>query len=207
MTDIQNTVREIKQSFRLLMNGVTAQSMRDKGIDYHINWGASLPHLQEMAQEYKQDKALAMELWKADIRECKILATMLMPADDFDMDMAMLWIKQTNTQEIAEIATMYLYQHLPYAESMALILIAGENIMAQLHGFTILSRLFSKGKLPEDTRYVSKFLDQVVAALQSNNISLKHSAWNAMSHFANNNASCHIAAENALKCLKMDDWL
>lgn len=40
--NIQTTkdiVKEIKQSFRLLMNGVTAQSMRDKGMDYHINWG------------------------------------------------------------------------------------------------------------------------------------------------------------------------
>lgn len=54
--NIQTTkdiVKEIKQSFRLLMNGVTAQSMRDKGMDYHINWGASLPHLREMAAEYR----------------------------------------------------------------------------------------------------------------------------------------------------------
>ena len=48
-------LKEIKQSFLLLMNGVTSQSMREKGVDYHINWGASLGHLQEMAQEYGKD--------------------------------------------------------------------------------------------------------------------------------------------------------
>lgn len=207
MADIQDTVREIKQSFRLLMNGVTAQSMRDKGLDYHINWGASLPHLKEMAQEYPQDKSLAIELWKADIRECKILATMLMPKDDFSMDLAMLWIEQTRTQEIAEIATMFLYQYMPYAGSMALMLIAKEESMMQLHGFTILSRLFAKGELPEDTRDINEFLDQAMVALQSENISIKHSAWNAVSHFANCDDLCLAAAKNALKSIKMDEWL
>ena len=36
---VEATVRTIKQSFRLLMNGVTAQSMRDKGVQYKLNWG------------------------------------------------------------------------------------------------------------------------------------------------------------------------
>ena len=74
-------VKEIKRSFRLLMNGVTAQSMRDKGVGYKINWGASFLHLKEMAAEYGKDYDLAIELWKEDIRECKILATLIMPAE------------------------------------------------------------------------------------------------------------------------------
>ena len=44
-------IKEIKQSFRLMMNGVTAQSMRDKGSDYHVNWGAPLPTLRATAKE------------------------------------------------------------------------------------------------------------------------------------------------------------
>ena len=72
-------LKAIKQSFRLMMNGVAARSMRDKGLDYKINWGVSLPDLQTMAREYEQDYELAIELWKEDIRECKILATLLMP--------------------------------------------------------------------------------------------------------------------------------
>ena len=38
--EIQERVKEIKQSFRLLMDGNTAQSMRDKGVEYRLNWGA-----------------------------------------------------------------------------------------------------------------------------------------------------------------------
>ena len=61
---VEATVRTIKQSFRLLMNGVTAQSMRDKGVQYKLNWGASLLHLREMAEEYEKDYDLAIALWK-----------------------------------------------------------------------------------------------------------------------------------------------
>ena len=47
------TVKEIKQSFRLMMDGAVAQSMRDKGLNYHLNWGATIPRLQEKAEEIR----------------------------------------------------------------------------------------------------------------------------------------------------------
>ena len=62
--ETQHKVKEIKQSFRQLMNGVTAKSMREKGMDYHLSWGASIPDLQKMAAEYGKDYSLAIELWK-----------------------------------------------------------------------------------------------------------------------------------------------
>ena len=79
--DIKEQVKEIKQSFRQLMDGQTAQSMRDKGLEYKLNWGASIPMLREKASEIGKNYDLAIELWKADVRECKILATMVMPAE------------------------------------------------------------------------------------------------------------------------------
>ena len=45
--DINQRVKEIKQSFRLMMDGATAQSMREKGLCYHLNWGATLPRLRQ----------------------------------------------------------------------------------------------------------------------------------------------------------------
>lgn len=204
---IKEQVRDIKQSFRLLMNGVTAQSMREKGLDYHLNWGASLLHLQEMASEYTSNHQLAQELWKENIRECKILATMLMPKEGFDYDLALLWIEQTTTQEIAEIATLNLYQYQPYAMPMALMLIAQDGTMAQLHGYTILARLFVRGDMPDSEREINEFLDQNIAALQDKNISLRHSAWNAMQHFAQISELTHRAAKSALRTIEMDEWL
>ena len=40
---IHEKLKEIKQSFRLLMNGVASHSMRQKGVTYKINWGVPIP--------------------------------------------------------------------------------------------------------------------------------------------------------------------
>ena len=82
--EIDERIKEIKQSFRQMMDGAVAQSMREKGVDYKLNWGATLPRLKEMAEEIKGEPNmstddcyhLAIALWKENVRECKILATM-----------------------------------------------------------------------------------------------------------------------------------
>jgi len=201
------TAKEIRQSFRLLMNGVTSQSMREKGVDYRINWGASLLHLREMAAEYNQDKELAITLWKDNVRECKIIATLLMPHEQFDEELAMQWINQTHTQEIAEIATMNLYQHMPYAYNMAMSLIGNEEDIKQIHGYNILARVFPQNSAKITPDVTSTFLKHAVAALQSENIALKHNAWNAVTRFADINRQYHNETRKALKSIKMDDWL
>ena len=56
-------VKQIKRSFRLFMNGVTAASMRSKGLNYKINWGVQLPDLKRMAAQYGHNAELASALW------------------------------------------------------------------------------------------------------------------------------------------------
>lgn len=204
--ELHDTLKEIRQSFRLLMNGVTAQSLREKGQDYRINWGASLQHLREMAAEYPQDYDLAAELWKDDVRESKILATMLMPKDSFPVDLALLWIEQTRTQEIAELAVINLYQYQSYAAEIAMRLIASPDDMQQLHGYTLLARLFAKGETLED-RDVSEFLDQAITALQCTSLIVRHSALKAVQKFAETDDMCAQIARSALKSVKMRDWV
>lgn len=189
---MQEKLKEIKQSFRLYMNGVTAQSLRDKGVNYHLNWGVSLQHLQEMTAEIKTEghtpaelHELSILLWKENIRECKILATMLMPAEEFPADLAMLWVEQTPTQEIAELAAMNLYQHLPYAKDMALQLIAQPYEMAQLQGYCIMARLLSTKMVLNDSE-LNEFIDQAHSTFkssispQTSSIALRHSILNAI---------------------------
>ena len=196
---MKEKAKEIKQSLRLYMNGVTAQSLREKGLNYHLNWGASLQHLQEMAAETKDEgltetelKELSLLLWKENIRECKILATMLMPPEKFPADLAMLWVEQTPTQEIAEMAAMNLYRHLPYAKDMALQLIAQPYDMAQLQGYCILARLFTTDASFTDSE-INEFIDQAQSAFksalspqpsdispQTSSISLRHTILNAV---------------------------
>ena len=173
--ETQHKVKEIKQSLRQLMNGVTAKSMRDKGMDYHLSWGASIPDLQKMAAEYGKDYSLAIELWKENIRECKILATMIMPPKEMPVEIVELWMEQTPSLEVAEQAAFNLYQHLDEASVLAFQWIASDNDFEQVCGYHVLSRLFMKGMTP-DERGLNEVIDQVLTALQGTSFPVRRAA-------------------------------
>ena len=181
--ETQQQLRDIKQSFRLMMDGSVAQSMRDKGVDYHLNWGATLPRLREKAAEIGSNYDLAIALWKENIRECKILATMIMPANEVLPEVIDIWMEQTETVEVAEQAAMNLYQHLPYAPMKAYQWIASDRELCQLCGFHVLSRLFMKGQEPNE-RGINEFLDQTHVALLSPSVSVRKAALNSLNHFS-----------------------
>lgn len=190
MNDTRETIAEIKRSFRQIMNGEAARSMHDKGLEYKLNWGASLPDLRSMAAEYGKDYDLAAALWKEDIRECKILATFIMPVEKHDentddgrpcmtADLAELWMEQTETAEIVEIAAMNLYQHLPDAATLAFRWIARDGDLWQIGGYNVLSRLLGRGfGLTE--RDMLELRDQADAALQSPSAIVRRAANNCL---------------------------
>ena len=176
-------LRQIKQSFRSCMNGVTAQSMRQKGSDYKLNWGVSLLDLNRMAEEYGKDAELAVELWKENIRECKILATLIMPAEEMYSDLVELWMEQMPTVEMAELAAFNLFQYLDEAPLFAYRWIASEKELEQICGYMVLARLFMRGQSP-DERGINEFIDQALVALQGDKPSVSRAAMTAIQRFA-----------------------
>ena len=200
---IQERVKEIKQSFRLLMDGKTAQSMRDKGVEYKLNWGASIPMLKEKAEEIGKDYHLAIELWKADVRECKILATMIMPANEILPEVVDLWMEQTVSQEIAEQASFNLYQYLPYAPAKAYQWMASEKELYQLCGFHVLTRLFMNKQEPNE-RGINEFIDQALAALQGSSMIVRKAAMQCMIRFSELGLVYERMAKSALKSLNLE---
>lgn len=199
----QDKLKEIKQSFFLKMDGVASRSMREKGLDYKVNWGVSIPDLRKTADAYGKNYALAIELWKENIRECKILATMMMPPEKMLPEIVELWMEQTPSQEIAEMAAFNLYQHLEYAPVLAFQWIAGDNEMEQICGYNLLARLFMKGQEPNE-RGIQEFLDQALTALQSPSISVRHAAMNCVRRFASLGDDYAQISKSALKTLNLE---
>ena len=161
--DVNNQVKEIKQSFRQMMDGMVSKSMRDKGVTYKLNWGATIPRLKEMADGLGKNYDLAIALWKENIRECKILATMVMPAEQMLPEVADIWMEQTDTLEIAEQAAFNLYQYLPCAPEKAYTWMASDKEMVQCCGYLTLCHVLRRGELQD--RSADEFLDQASSVL------------------------------------------
>jgi 3-methyladenine DNA glycosylase AlkD len=201
--NINEHVKEIKQSFRLMMDGTIAQSMRDKGVNYHLNWGATLPRLQEKAAEIGKNYDLAIALWKENVRECKILATMIMPPNEVLPEVIDIWVEQIDAVEIAEQAAFNLFQHLPFAAEKAYQWLASPEDLTQMCGYHVLTRLFMNKKEPNE-RGINEFVDQALVALQSPNLSLRKAAMQSVLRFSELGLMYQRVAHSAVHSIGMD---
>lgn len=155
---------DIKKELRANMNGVASAAMRQTD-DYRINWGIELPRIQGIANEFEASHELAQALWKESVRECKILACMLMPIDDFDEELCDIWVEDIHTDEIAQMFCMYLVVRLPFASKKAFEWMASDRTILQNCGYLTLCHLIRKYQLSEASE--EEFLDQASTALDN----------------------------------------
>ena len=173
--DLHEQLKDIKTLFRLAMNGAVSQSMREKGLVYKLNFGVELPRIKQIAARYEPNHELAQALWKEDIRECKILATLLQPVETFLPEIADIWVESIRNIEMAELASMNLFCRLPYAPQKSLQWMADEREYVQVCGFLTAARLLmQKGDV--DGRTENELLDQAIAAFLSGSYHVRNAA-------------------------------
>lgn len=191
-------VKQIKRSFRLYMNGVTSTSMRQKGLDYKINWGVSQMDLRHMAEQYGKDKALAAALWQENIRECKILATLIMPAADFTASEAMEWAATLSTVELAETAVFNLFQHMAEAEQLSQLLLENEEKLLRICAYNLVCRLLKRNQECAPQLYAALF-EKAASDLKSADRQLLHPLVNCLDYVSSTDTE---AAKEAIRLLK-----
>ena len=113
--------------------------------------------LRHMAEQYGKDKSLAAALWQENIRECKILATLIMPAADFTASEAMEWAASLSTVEMAETAVFNLFQHMTEAEQFSLMLLANEDKLVRICAYNLVCRLLKRNNECTPQLYVALF--------------------------------------------------
>lgn len=185
--NIHEQIKEIKGQLRLFMNGVVSASMRKKGLDYKLNFGVELPRIKEIAKGIKNPSvALAEALWMENIRECKILATLIYPKEDFSSDTAELWVSQVENIEIARLLSMHILQHLDYIRPLCLKWIASGKEMNEVIGYITISRLLLRED-SMDERAADEFTNQAIIAAVSGDFILRDSSILALKNFMQQN--------------------
>ena len=104
----EQEILNIKKDLRASMNGILSARMREAGFPYKLVFGVELTRLQDIPSEYTPDRQLAQKLWNENIRETRLLACMLMPAEEFTHDLADIWGDEISTVEVAQIMATHL---------------------------------------------------------------------------------------------------
>ncbi len=178
------SIRLIKADLRTAMNGIASRTIRESGMGYKLVFGVELPRLRDIAKDYTPDRHLSQALWQEDIRESKMLAIILYPKEEFDTDIATLWVESLRPEqaELAQLLSMDILSQQPYAAELSFQWMADERPLFQLCGFLTLTRLFMKGaELSPDAEI--EFLDQAAATLPSSYLPLRKAVHSALLHY------------------------
>lgn len=100
--DTSIKIDQILGQLKKLMDGDVSYQMKQKGLEYKKNYGASIFWLRRMAEHYSGDNELADRLWYREIRETMILATMIAVPDDLLLSKIEGWSQIQNCNETAE---------------------------------------------------------------------------------------------------------
>lgn len=133
--------QQILNRIRLAKNGETVDQMKELGLNYKVNWGASIISLHEIASQYEPNHLLALKLWNKQWRETMIMAAMIdVPAQVTEEQMD-YWTKSLETTEIAETLNTFLWVRTRYAFVKSLEWCRGKKHLVRFSGIHLMGRL------------------------------------------------------------------
>ena len=59
----EDIIKDIRKRCRMAMNGIVSTNMRQRGLDYKLNFGLSVQQIKDLAKRYQPDSKLAETLW------------------------------------------------------------------------------------------------------------------------------------------------
>jgi|SRR5690554_901188 len=180
MNDI---IKQIRTDLRLSMNGAVSASMRDKGVNYRMNFGVGIPRIKQISEKYGKDKQLAEILWSEDVRELKILATMIYPLEEFSIEDANKWISVNLDQEMREQLCKNLFQYLTYADVLVEDWIKSESEDIRSTGYWLFARLCIVKSEATDRVNAGDLLDSAITDLKGESLMLRQSAVNVFKFY------------------------
>lgn len=99
---MKELLSEIRRKVKARDNGPAMDSMRKLGIDYKTIHGLSIEEVKNIASLYQYNHELAVELWKWDHREFKILATFIEDPKTVSVEQLVKWSSEVGNSELAE---------------------------------------------------------------------------------------------------------
>ncbi len=155
--ETDHVFQELLARIRRLKNGETAGQMKAMGIKYHINWGASVVSLRELARQYDKSHLLALKLWNKQWRETMILATLFENPETLSEEQMDYWTRSLETAEVAEQAVANLFVFSKFAFAKAYEYCCGKKHWVRYTGVLLSGRLAMVDKMAIDEMFEGFF--------------------------------------------------
>lgn len=135
-----NAAKIINQ-LKLQRDSDNVKGMTRFGINPENALGISIPTLRKQAKEIGQNHKLALELWKSDIHEVRLLATMIDDYDKVTKTQMNNWVKDFNSWDLCDQCCNNLFRKTPFAVEYSFKWTKSKSEFIRRSGFVLMAVL------------------------------------------------------------------
>ncbi len=157
MVKREKKLTEIIRKLKSLSNEKGIEGMAKFGIIPEKTFGVSIPNLRKIAKEIGKDHEIAKKLWELNIRETRILASMVDEPDSVKEEQIDEWVKEFDYWEICDQVCQNLFIHTKFAYKKAIEWSGKEEEFVKRAGFALMAWLAFKDKEADNERFEEFF--------------------------------------------------
>jgi 3-methyladenine DNA glycosylase AlkD len=148
---------DILEKLRSLSDSKAVEGMARFGIKPENVYGVSIPNLRKIAKEIGTNHDLAQKLWASNIRETRILASMIADPKMVTEEQMETWVKGFDYWEICDQCCMNLFEKTEFAYQKAVEWSTSEREFTKRAGFVLMARLAVSDKKADDKHFAGFF--------------------------------------------------
>ena len=148
---------DIIKRLKSLSNSKSIAGMSGFGITPQKTYGVSIPNLRKIAKEIGVNHQLAKKLWSLNIRETRILASMIDDPQIVTETQIEKWVKEFDYWEICDQCCMNLFEKTGFAYEKCFRWSLSKKEFVKRAGFVLMARLAVSDKQAEDKKFEQFF--------------------------------------------------
>lgn len=151
------TVEKVLIKLKKLSNPKNIEGMARFGIKPDKALGISIPNLRKLAKEVGKNHKLALQLWRSEIHEARILAGMIDKIEKVTEKQMDLWIKGFDSWDVCDQVCANLFDKTPFAFKKAIEWTKREKEFEKRAGFALMACLAWHDKNAGNNKYTKFF--------------------------------------------------
>lgn len=148
-------IKEILKELKKHSSPTHLKGMSHFGIESSKALGVAVPNIRAIAKKIKTNQSLSLELWKTEIHEARILATMIGDPEKVSVKQMNTWVADFNSWDLCDHACGNLFDKTTHAEKKAIEYSKNKKEFIKRAGFVLMAYLAVHNKKAEDSLFIS----------------------------------------------------
>jgi len=192
------TVKEVLYKIQSKARPEQLQGMTKYGIPVEQRLCVPVPDLRKLAKEIGKNHNLALDLWRTEIGEARILAAMIDDPDKLTEEQMDDWVKDVNSWDICDQVCMNLFKKKQLAWKKIIDWSEREEEFVKRTAFSLVACLAWHDKMASDNKFIALFPVIKREATDERNFVRKAVNW-ALRNIGKRNLNLNKAAINTAR--------